>query len=145
MTNSEKDNTGLVLRLKELMQGEKPYTWAKRIGLSQATFDRMWKKGIAPKADMLLLISEATGCSIDWLLRGEIGTKAGRGSVPVSVVCEERTDYSFTEKARPEDPVLDEIIDILENDLPEDKPFILKILRGKKEVKEGLQGMNPRF
>ena len=31
----------------------------------------MWKEGIAPKADILLLISEKTECSIDWLLTGK--------------------------------------------------------------------------
>ncbi len=145
MINSEKDNSGLISRLEELMADERPYSWAKRIGLSPATFDRMWKKGISPKADVLLLISEKTGCSIDWLLKGKVETEAGRGSAPGYLVCEERADCPVTGMVKSKDPVMAEIVDILENDLPEDKPFILKILRGKQQVKEGLQGMNPRF
>lgn len=69
--NSEKDHSGFVKRLKLLIGSEKPYPWAARIGITQATFNRMWKDGVAPKSDTLLLISEKTGCSIDWLLTGQ--------------------------------------------------------------------------
>ena len=69
--NSEKCDSAFVERLKVLIGGEKPYPWAASAGITQATFNRMWKDGIAPKADILLLISEKTGCSIDWLLTGK--------------------------------------------------------------------------
>ena len=69
--NSEKTDSAFVERLKVLLAGAKPYPWAANVGITQATFNRMWKDGIAPKADILLLISEKTGCSIDWLLTGK--------------------------------------------------------------------------
>jgi len=69
--NSEKRQSGFLQRLQYLIGDEKPYPWAARIGITQATFNRMWKEGIAPKADILLLISEKTECSIDWLLTGK--------------------------------------------------------------------------
>lgn len=69
--NSEKNQNGFIHRLKYLIGDEKPYPWAARIGITQATFNRMWKEGVAPKADTLLLISEKTDCSIDWLLSGK--------------------------------------------------------------------------
>lgn len=69
--NSEKHQNGFIQRLKYLIGDEKPYPWAARVGITQATFNRMWKDGVAPKADILLLISKKTGCSIDWLLTGE--------------------------------------------------------------------------
>lgn len=69
--NSEIANKGFLSRLQLLIGVEKPYPWAAKVGITQATFNRMWKDGIAPKADILLLISEKTGCSIDWLLIGE--------------------------------------------------------------------------
>lgn len=75
--NSETDKKGLISRLEHLMGNEKPYVWAAKIGLSQGTFNRMWKDGISPKGDTLLLISEKTGCSIDWLLTGEGEVKRG--------------------------------------------------------------------
>lgn len=66
--NSE---TVLKDRLKELIGDERPYPWAERIGISPATFTRMWNEGVPPKADSLIKISEATGVSIDWLLTGQ--------------------------------------------------------------------------
>lgn len=71
LMNSEKDINGLISRLELLKGSEKPYTWAAKIGITQATFNRMWKEGLPPKADTLLLISEKSGCSIDWLLTGK--------------------------------------------------------------------------
>ncbi|MEW6427289.1 MAG: helix-turn-helix domain-containing protein [Thermodesulfobacteriota bacterium] len=50
---------------------EKPYGWAKRIGLPGATFNRMWQDGTPPKWNFLVMISEKTGVSIEWLLTGE--------------------------------------------------------------------------
>lgn len=68
---SEIDDTGFKTRLERLIGEEKPFVWAAKVGLSAATFSRMWKDGIAPKADSLVRISEATGSSIDWLLKGD--------------------------------------------------------------------------
>ena len=39
------------------------------------------------------------------------------------------------------DAELDEILRILKVDLPEAKPFILKVLHGRLDVKEGLEGL----
>ena len=78
--NSEISSAGFVGRLKLLIGMDKPYPWAAKIGISQATFNRMWKDGIPPKADILLLISEKTGCSIDWLLTGRGAMKLGEAS-----------------------------------------------------------------
>jgi len=69
--NSEMVSSGFIQRIKVLIADEKPYSWAKRLGISQATFNRLWKEGAIPKGDTLLLISEKTGVSIDWLLTGE--------------------------------------------------------------------------
>jgi phage repressor protein C with HTH and peptisase S24 domain len=77
--NSESTQEALIGRLKQLMGNEKPYPWAKRIGLSQATFDRIWKKGVFPKGDTLLLISEKADCSIDWLVAGRGPMKRAEG------------------------------------------------------------------
>lgn len=77
LLNSEKSHTGFIQRLKLLIGDEKPYPWAAKVGITQATFNRMWKDGVAPKSDTLLLISEKTGCSIDWLLTGEGTMKRG--------------------------------------------------------------------
>ncbi|MDD2367633.1 MAG: hypothetical protein PHN84_15905, partial [Desulfuromonadaceae bacterium] len=75
--NSEILNNGFKSRLELVIGEEKPFPWANRIGLTPGVFNRMWNEGIIPKGDALLLISEKTGCSIDWLLTGEGEMKRG--------------------------------------------------------------------
>lgn len=69
--NYEMIDDGFRERLENLIGEEKPFSWSVRIGLTPGVFTRMWNEGKAPKADALLLISEKTGCSINWLLMGE--------------------------------------------------------------------------
>lgn len=57
-------------RLKQLMNGESPFAWASRIGLSKGSFARVWKEGTIPNPTNLRLIANKTGVSIDWLLCG---------------------------------------------------------------------------
>ncbi len=70
-------------RLKQLMDGESPFSWAAHIGLSKGSFARVWKEGTIPNPNNLRLIADKTGVSIDWLLSGrepmmreEMGTVA---------------------------------------------------------------------
>jgi hypothetical protein len=58
-------------RLAELIGEEKPFTWAKRLGINSTTFTRMWKEGSIPSANHLILIREKTGVDLNWLLTGE--------------------------------------------------------------------------
>lgn len=62
---------GLHDRLTILIGKEKPFAWAKRIGIPSATFSRLWNDGVVPKADTLLCIAKAENVSIDWLLTGK--------------------------------------------------------------------------
>jgi hypothetical protein len=58
-------------RLCILMNGERPYTWAKKIGIENMLFQYYWQKGKIPTYANLLKIQEYTGCSLDWLLTGK--------------------------------------------------------------------------
>lgn len=69
--DSKMDTHGFKKRLTQLIGSELPFAWAARIGLPGATFSRMWKDGIPPRADHLLTIRRETGCSLDWLLTGD--------------------------------------------------------------------------
>lgn len=69
--NSELEIDGVRERLEKVIGHEKPFAWAKRIGIPTSTFSRIWNEGIVPNANMLFLISKSTGVSIDWLLTGE--------------------------------------------------------------------------
>ncbi|MCG9033317.1 S24 family peptidase [Laribacter hongkongensis] len=47
-----------------------PSAIAAEIGMSITGFMRVWNDGAIPKAETLIKIKEAKGCSIDWLLTG---------------------------------------------------------------------------
>jgi hypothetical protein len=63
--------TLLLTGLITLIGNEKPFAWAKRIGIPGPTFDRVWHHGGQLKSEHLALISRKTGVSIDWLLTGQ--------------------------------------------------------------------------
>ncbi|MBI4665761.1 MAG: hypothetical protein HY751_05040 [Nitrospinae bacterium] len=58
-------------RLRLLMKGDKPYSWARKVGIEKGLFQYYWQKGRIPTYDNLLKIQEFTGCSLDWLLTGK--------------------------------------------------------------------------
>ena len=59
-------------RLAILMKGEKPYAWAKKVGIEKGLFQYYWQKGHIPTVTGLLKIQSHTGCSLDWLLTGQV-------------------------------------------------------------------------
>jgi len=58
-------------RLKILMNGERPYTWSKKVGIEKGLFQYYWQKGKIPTYDNLIKIQKYSGCSLDWLLTGK--------------------------------------------------------------------------
>jgi hypothetical protein len=62
------------VRLKVLMNGQRPYSFAKKIGLEKGLFQYYWQKGGLPTCENLLKIQRGTGCSLDWLLTGHAPT-----------------------------------------------------------------------
>ncbi len=58
-------------RLYLLMKGEKPYTWARKVGIEKGLFQYYWQKEKIPTYENLLKIQRYTGCSLDWLLTGK--------------------------------------------------------------------------
>lgn len=58
-------------RLQLLMKGEKPYTWARKVGIEKGLFQYYWQKGKIPTYDNLIKIQNYSGCSLDWLLTGK--------------------------------------------------------------------------
>ena len=59
-------------RLALLMKGEKPYTWARKVGIEKELFQYYWQKGNIPTYENLIKIHDYTGCSLDWLLMGKV-------------------------------------------------------------------------
>ncbi len=58
-------------RLRLLMKGEKPYTWARKVGIEKGLFQYYWQKEKIPTYENLLKIQRYTGCSLDWILTGK--------------------------------------------------------------------------
>lgn len=68
LKNEKFDQTKFRERLALVIGPEKPFAWAKRLGISSATFSRIWNNGATPKVETLLRISRTTGVSLDWLM-----------------------------------------------------------------------------
>lgn len=78
MKTSQEDN-GFRQRLSLVLGRNKPYAWARKIGLPPATFDRIWQQGGLPRAETLLLIARKTGVDLHWLLTGHRPRPTGVG------------------------------------------------------------------
>lgn len=101
--------------------------FATLLGVHPSNLNRWISGEVAPSYEYISKIGYYSGVSLDWLLTGqEPVTKAGTS--------ETRTMVPDAES----DVELREIVDILRHDLPELKKNILKILRGRKQIKEGI-------
>ena len=58
-------------RLKILIQNEKPYAWARKVGIEKGLFQYYWQKERIPTYENLIKIQKYSGCSLDWLLTGK--------------------------------------------------------------------------
>lgn len=68
--NSENGDNTFHQRLAELIGGEEPYAWARRMGIPSGTFARIYPDGTIPKAEHLTRIADGAGVTLDWLLLG---------------------------------------------------------------------------
>lgn len=73
--------------------------------------------------------------SLDWLLTGEGGIKRGEKGERPQMAAEGSTVYNVG------DAELREIMNILKHDLPDAKKYVLKILKSRKGLKEGMEGL----
>jgi hypothetical protein len=126
---------------------------AKRCQVSATMITRYAEGKGEPARDKLIAMAQATDTSLLWLANGEgpmmqadlvITTADGtlivecKAQGPRSTVCEPGSGTIYKTNY---DAELEEIVGILQNDLPEAKKFVLKVLHGKKEVKEGMEGL----
>ncbi len=58
-------------RLKILMGNDRPYTWARKVGIEKGLFQYYWQKRKIPTYLNLIKIQNYSGCSLDWLLTGK--------------------------------------------------------------------------
>lgn len=72
-------------RLHEAVGRESQNSFAKRAGISQGTFNRIWNGG-DPSLDSLIAISNAAGVTVGWLANGEVQPDQARSGDDESVL-----------------------------------------------------------
>jgi transcriptional regulator with XRE-family HTH domain len=110
-------------------------TLAKDAGISVVSLNRFEMGHRSPKTDVLMKLAALLKCNSQWLVTGE------EENVPESGLTDDFTKNVATNGDYIQDPVLMEIIQILENYLPEAKEQVLKILIARKQMKEGLNAL----
>ncbi|MEW6068929.1 MAG: helix-turn-helix domain-containing protein [Nitrospirota bacterium] len=137
-------------KIKQLKGIKKDTDLAKMLNVKPNTL-ATWRIRKTIPHDVLFRFCEEHQYDMSWLISGELTTKyiekdgkkilvfSGepasykKEEIP-SVVAESSADYI-------EDPELAEIIDILKYDLPEAKKAVLKILKYRKGLKEGIKDL----
>ena len=62
---------GFTERLKQIIGEQKPYTWAKNVGIGKSTLYGILNKGAHPQLHTLMKIAWKTNVSMSWLLTGK--------------------------------------------------------------------------
>lgn len=88
-----------------------------------------------PNLENLQKIAIQTNCNLNWLLTGE-GEMFRRGEKGELKVSEKVPIYNVRE-----DPEIVEILKLL-MESPQDKKLVLKLLKGKRDIKEALEGLD---
>lgn len=103
-------------RYMELCQrnDEKPYALAVELGAKSNSVVAQWKKGSAPRADMLQKIADHFGVTVGFLLTGESNTN----ELP-----------AFVESGEVEDEETIELLEIWGSSNQEDKDFLIATAR----------------
>lgn len=123
-------------RIKEIKSLKTDTEMSKLFSVTPQTISTWRKRGTIPY-NSLVTLCEREGMSLDWLLTGEGPMKKYEApeEKPLTGVREASTIYNVRE-----DPDLAEIVSLLE-EFPQDKRLILKLLKGKKEIREALEGI----
>lgn len=122
----DKKHSDYIDRIKAFKGFSSDNSVAETLNLSRSAFSERKKRGSIPYEE-LSIFSEQEGLSLDWLLTGEGPMKRE------SKVSEELASYSVG------DSELSEILQMLKES-PQDKKLVLKLLKGKKDIKEALEG-----
>ena len=110
---------------------------AQQIGVSTVTINRYENDHRIPPSNVVMEIAGVLGCSSNWILAGG-DEGVGDNEFKSKVFGASINGY---EEIAAKDPVLSEIFSLLINDLPETKEQILKILVGRKQLKEALSAL----
>lgn len=128
-----KKTLGDRIRLVREQAGLSQEAFAAKAAVTPATINRYEKGHRVPDADFLNQLVIEFKCEPGWLLTGEEITLK-KEVLPPSVA-EGAAVYNVG------DVELREIMNILKHDLPDAKKYVLKILKSRKGLKEGMEGL----
>lgn len=114
-------------KARKLTQGD----LAQKIGLSAVTLNRYETGRRTPPADVVVRLTQELNCDSNWIMTGEPKDASANESVA-----------DIDAKRLHEDSAMRKIIELLEYDLPEAKEQILKILEGRKLMKDGFNALS---
>ena len=123
----------IVERLKSECRFKTDKDAAEALGMSGTALYNHKLRGSIPY-EALSTFCEKEGISLDWLLTGEGPMR--RAANGIHMVSEEPSLYNVGD-----DPDLEEILSLL-HEAPQDKKLVLKLLKGKKDIKEALEGLD---
>jgi transcriptional regulator with XRE-family HTH domain len=101
---------------------------AREAGISVVTLNRYEKGHRNPSAVVLSKIATVLNCDYQWGIGNKEDITGAEGGRP---------SQTNAPDERLLDPIMQEIVKLLENDLPELKEQILNILQGSKQIKTG--------
>jgi transcriptional regulator with XRE-family HTH domain len=110
---------------------------AKQLGISTVTLNRYEKGHRSPDTDILGRLVSILKCDAQWVVTGEEIIPAGHK--PAVVIRSSDQEECLSDSTQ--DPLLSNIVLLLKNELPEAKEHILKILIGRKQMKDGLNAL----
>lgn len=116
------------------------------VGSSSQSVSGVKKRGKFP-VEWARRIGKHFGAFTDYIMDGEGPARKTGYTVPADQIREGGYRLSVREEAPPDyaepdlDSAIEEIVQMLQFEVPEAKPYVLKLLHGKKEMKEALQGL----
>ena len=114
---------------------------ARLTGISARAIGQYASGTVDPTRSKIIALANAVGVNVLWLITGEGPMKGPRAQADRAKEAQPIYTTNY-------DELIESIVGILVNELPEAKPYILKILHGRlemlhgrSEIKEGLEAL----
>lgn len=111
---------------------QKPNNVCNRLGFSNATATH-WKNGVIPKGDMLIIVADYFGCSVDYLL-GRTDTPTGTYSISNSQTTINGTQANVIHNAMGSDGLTDEFMKVFAELCFDDKVSVMQYVKDIKKA-----------
>lgn len=119
-------------------RGKFPLEWARKIGLGYGSSTDYIMDGTGPVHTHPAAFAKVPDLST-------VPDYPPLDRADADRMAEETLAIADYKRSLIDDPEINEIIDMLRYDLPEAKKFVLMVLRGRKEIKQGLEGLGMKL